>query len=70
MIKEYVISDLIIRLEEQKEEHGDIPVSLSSDGEGNNISPVGEVITKADTGLSTVVIPFDIKDGKLIIYPL
>ena len=63
--KQYKISDMIKRLEEQKGEKGDLLIELSSDEEGNSFHPVGDII--GDDG--NVLLPFAEEQGKLTIYP-
>ena len=67
--KQYKISDLIKRLEEQKAENGDLLVEMSIDEEGNAYHPLGDYVTEKEGGKTEVMIPFEIGDGKIIFYP-
>lgn len=69
MFKQYKISDLIKELRQQKSEHGDLPVSLSSDEEGNSFQPVGDCINDNPDGSKSRCIPFSAEDGVLTIWP-
>jgi len=66
--KQYKISDLIKRLQEQKDKHGDLKVEMSIDEEGNAYHPLGDYVSKKD-GKEEILIPFEIGDGKIVFYP-
>ena len=54
--KQYKISDLIKRLQEQKKKHGDLLIEMSSDEEGNSYSPLGDITD--DKTKEDIVLPF------------
>jgi len=67
--EQYKISDLIKNLEEEKKKHGDLLVELSSDDEGNSISPIGDIVS-FEGNKKKVLTPFAINEGTLTIYPM
>ena len=66
--KPYKISDLIKGLQHQLKESGDLPVYLSIDEEGNAFNPVGQTERKVGKE-EQMISPFEVTNGRLIIYP-
>ncbi len=64
--KQYKISDLIKRLQEQKKKHGDLLIEMSSDEEGNSYSPLGDITD--DKTKEDIVLPFSVDKTTLTIW--